>query len=113
MSKIAPVACQPWCRDGQGHTGEAHVDDQWCMSPDVWINLAPANTFEGYPSELLSGRERLAVTATRRTHVYRGRPVVQIWAEDRDIELWLSAEDARALADELVAAARLIEEARR
>lgn len=109
MSATVPaVTCEPWCEDGDGHPHERHADDQWCMSPWQVVHPAPAALSHGEV-----GRERLSVAAQRRRYVDGGRPLVLIWSEFHDTEIWLSASDARALADELVAAARLIEEAAR
>ncbi len=31
---LPPVVCEPWCRDGSGHTDAHFPGDQWCSSEE-------------------------------------------------------------------------------
>lgn len=108
VEHMPPVTCQPWCQEGDGHPQEVHPDDQQCSSTWQILHPAPAGwSHEG------AARDKLSIAAQRRPYIDGGRPLVLIWSELHDVETWLSPSDARALADELVNAARLIEEAGR
>ena len=77
-----PVVCEPWCRDGNGHTDAHFVEDQWCSSESEarvpltreklvqidegeWalddMRVSAMREFEGRPFVALARGEALAV----------------------------------------------------
>jgi hypothetical protein len=41
VSETLPaVQCAPWCQEGDGHPNVGHVDDQWCTSVSLNVNLS-------------------------------------------------------------------------
>ena len=44
----APLACQPWCRDGDGHPDERAREEQWCFGIEHRVYLSTE------PTEFLS-----------------------------------------------------------
>jgi hypothetical protein len=95
--KLPPVVCEPWCRDGSGHTDAFHVDDQWCSSEaetrvpltrerliqvndDVWalddLRVAAQREFEGRPYVVLSRGDLQGVNLTADEAIALGEALV-------------------------------------
>jgi len=47
-ARCAPVECQSWCRDGDGHPDERAREDQWCFGIEYRVYLSTE------PTEFLS-----------------------------------------------------------
>ena len=41
---VAPIVCQPWCRQGDGHPDERVREDQWCSGVEHQVPLSAEPT---------------------------------------------------------------------
>ena len=44
---LAPIDCEPWCTQGDGHTDARHPGDQFCTGADARVNLTRHPLLEG------------------------------------------------------------------
>jgi hypothetical protein len=95
---IPRIQCAPWCTDGDGHPNEIFRQDQRCYSPMVYVD---SSLMDGQISA--HARRDIDNDPVVELHVY-GFPSVFDRAE-LDETLHFTADEARRLAVELVAAA--------
>ncbi|CAN5119763.1 hypothetical protein BH11ACT1_BH11ACT1_19180 [soil metagenome] len=101
---VPPIVCAPWCRDGDGHGNDMFVEDQKCSS-DSWTfvqSLEPKwIDIEG-------------IWHAREVEVFveqgpRNPQHVVVYEQGGEVELRLTASEARDLASALVQRAVLLE----
>jgi hypothetical protein len=101
---MPPIFCRPWCTDGTGHVGESTCLDQRCSSDPALItrSLEPMCEAVGggwYPMAL-----EVFCQEGRSYH-----PAVVLFSAPDDVEVLLTADEARRLARSLEATAELLE----
>jgi len=108
------VECTAWCVEGDGHKDYVFRQDQWCGGEQLKVVLgleagAPALPMTTIPCDAPA----ISVYARRRWHALPD-VVVNVYLEARgglgvDTDVHLTAEEARQLAEYLVATADLID----
>jgi hypothetical protein len=102
---ISPIVCAPWCQDGDGHPNEHALEDQTCWGDAGYVplSLEPADVDQAgdpYPARVGAMAHRLHPRAAAEVYLHADLPE---W--NMDVAVHLTAEEARALAEALTAAA--------
>jgi hypothetical protein len=101
---LAPVVCQPWCETSDGHRNAVTIDDQNCYSAWTGVDLTRAPQGDMGHGEFCPERLEVMLRSGPR------RPLsVVLHSEGLDIEVDLTPNEARELADALAAAVELAE----
>jgi hypothetical protein len=102
--KVAPIACAAWCRDGDGHGNDLFREDQRCTSEPLtlvqslepkWVDIEAA--WHAREIETFAQQGPTCPQA------------VIIYETDDDVELHLTASEARQLAAHLIASADMLD----
>ena len=101
---VAPVVCQPWCTDGDGHPDETLAEDQTCYSARTDVDLSRLPRVKMDDGEVVPQvlEVMLCSGPCQPTSVV-------LHSEDLSICVDLTFKEARALADAFVAAVELAE----
>lgn len=102
---LEPIECADWCADGDGHAAAVMRGDQVCWGFESYTSLALE------PSDIADGvrfDSRIGVMPRRR---YHRQPEVYVHLDlDRhDVDVRLTASEARRFAADLVSVAATIE----
>lgn len=95
-SSVPLTECASWCRDGDGHPRQISATDQWCWSEYADVHSSMADGQVGAYVRRNVDQEPFV-----EVHVYGFR-------NELDEQLQFSADEARQLAQALIAAADLI-----
>ena len=99
---LPPVVCEPWCKDGSGHTDAHFPGDQWCTSEDearVPLTREKLVEVESDQWEL----DYLAVYASRERE---GRPYVNLHRGE-GLGVQMTPEEALELGEALIRFGRM------
>jgi hypothetical protein len=99
-----PIVCATWCRDGDGHADDLFREDQKCTSESLTL----VQSLEPKWGDIEGGWNAREVE----TFVERGPmhpSAVIIYEAGGDVELHLTASEARQLAANLIASADMLD----
>jgi hypothetical protein len=103
---IPPIQCPSWCTD-PGHVTEIGRADQRCYSDDAYVT---ASLDEVEISQYGVGQSRVGAMASRRFNEYPAVLVhIEGFSHGLDEEARFTADEARQLAEYLLAAAEMID----
>lgn len=102
--RLAPVECFPWCTDGNGHGRDILPEDQTCFSVPVQI---PGSLLRPDPEDTDGEPEYVAVHA--QAWANGALPTMIHIGQSENYGLAVTPDEARQVAEALIAAADLIE----
>lgn len=103
---VAPIVCAPWCEDGDGHGAALGRADQRCRSG--WVKVT--QTLEPQWESSRGHWHPTTVDVEAERGPLHPPGVVLYRITDReDVEMHLTASEARAVAANLLAAADLVD----
>lgn len=112
---MGPVKCQPWCTDGDGHAGQAFLEDQGCWGRDHVVvctldepGIESVGTFSSELQVNLRQQQAVGHSIAGCREFERGEPYVYLTIgqprHDIDAAVVLTIDEAVQLRDALDAA---------